>query len=81
MLVVLVSCFAAVHCQDAQCIIDEVTGNPNLQTCAEMFVEQSGGNIDVNAFCGLPCLEDFRAVYDTCGFSSNTLTTCKSLYI
>ena len=76
-LVVLVACFAYVQCQNTQCIIDEVTGNTNLQTCAQMLAQQSGGNFDVNAFCGLSCLGDLRALYDRCGFSPNPVSASK----
>ena len=46
-----------------------------------MLAQQSGGNFDVNAFCGLSCLGDLRALYDRCGFSPNPISTRKSLYI
>ncbi len=80
-MLVLVACFAAVQCQNVQCVIDEITRNQNLQTCATMLAQQSGGNVDVQAFCGLSCLDDFRSLYDTCGFSPNPVTTRKFVYL
>ncbi len=69
---VMVACFAAVQCQNVQCIIDRVSANPNLQSCVNMLVEQqTNGTFNVQAFCGLSCLGDLRTIYDTCGFSPN----------
>ncbi len=56
---------------DMQCVTNEVSGNQNIQNCATMFAEQTSGNFDVQAFCGLSCIEDFIGSYDTCGFSPN----------
>ncbi len=75
---VLVACFAYVHCQDVQCIADALLENTNLQTCSQMLVG-AGNNVDT--FCGLSCIGDFRALYDTCGVTTNPITARKSLYI
>ncbi len=69
---VMVACgFAAVQCQNIQCAIDGISANSNLQSCVAMSADQTSGTFDLQAYCGLSCLDDLRAVYDTCGVSPN----------
>ncbi len=55
---------------DVECLTNKIAGNQNLRACATMLGQQTSGNIDVDTFCGLSCLGDFRTLYDTCGFSN-----------
>ncbi len=54
-----------------ECITNEVSGNQNLQSCANMLAGQTRDNFDMEVFCGISCIEDLRTLYDTCGFSPN----------
>ncbi len=85
----IANCFSCIYvvCDesyppDIQCLVHEISGNQNLQTCTVMLGQQSsGGSFDVQVFCGLSCLGDLRTLYNTCGVSPNPVETCEVVYI